>query len=352
LCYDFTEVATENITMPHPNVLKQLETYGPMAQELDRLTDQVGDLFGKGASRPEALKEFRDFCKSHDVSDVVVQLAKDKYAYNRELAAITIWDIWMLPYLDVTFSVKEPSAAYQNRLADEAKNYAWTKKILFELLGDSKQGPAELALRAVHEMSEVDPDVVLFRKRLCEVFSTSRSPSVRLEVIRCLPDLYPVDDDILQIVDDDAVACLIQATKDSDAEVRNWACFMLWSHTDNLSSKIEKALEAVLNSEPYNSEIYCEALTALARFGRADIDDIICEQLAAGTCTVGWFYAVINSHSERCFDSLIALYEQVCAEPDQDGINDVWYDAIESAISDWNDEGGLLFNIQTFTLQS
>lgn len=63
---------------------------------------------------------------------------------------------------------------------------------------------------------------------------------------------------------DDAVDCLAELTGDSEADVRNWACFGL-GQLDADGPEVREALAARLNDE--HTDTRCEALLALARTG-------------------------------------------------------------------------------------
>ncbi len=63
---------------------------------------------------------------------------------------------------------------------------------------------------------------------------------------------------------DDAVDCLAELTGDSEADVRNWACFGL-GQLDADGREVREALAARLNDE--HTDTRCEALLALARTG-------------------------------------------------------------------------------------
>ena len=216
---------------------------------------------------------------------------------------------------------------------------AWILPILRKLFLDKRSGPAELALRTVevnftcYISDEIQKQL---RDDLIKLFSNSTSSEVRLQIIQSLPNLYPMNDNAESIFDEPSLECLIKATGDSDTEVRNWACFVIRLHVDNLNSKIEKALEYVLKTEPYDSETYREALIGLARFGRKDIEKIICKQLATGNCKISWFYAVEASQSTDCLLAMLRLYENTLEEADQETIIPAWYEAIEDVLIGWN----------------
>lgn len=78
---------------------------------------------------------------------------------------------------------------------------------------------------------------------------------------------------------EDAVACLVRLTGDSQADVRNWSCFGL-GQLDADGPEVREALAARLDDE--HADTRCEALVALARTGDTRAYHKLAERLGTG----------------------------------------------------------------------
>ena len=104
--------------MPHPNALKQLENYGPIVEELDKITDLIDERFGKNIEAYEATKELVELSRKYDLRPIIEELSDDNYAYNRELAAVTIWYLWLVLDNDIKYNPKQAYSVFVDRIRE------------------------------------------------------------------------------------------------------------------------------------------------------------------------------------------------------------------------------------------
>lgn len=321
--------------MPHSNAAKQLQTYGQVAIDLDALTDRITAVKAKhksGAAKA-VYCELLDFSTTHDLRPLIAKLAQDKYAYNREIAAVTIFYWWEAWKFTIPYSTAQDKADYKSAKLAYSKRFAWTFPIVHRLLHDTCVGPIVQAVYAVRELSEIaEQNGDEFRNE-CIALCGHPSTHIRLSVVSMLTDIFPSNDEARHMLSSAALDCLIKATYDPVEKVRDWACFVLWLGVGNTSQKVEKALIDAMNREDPYSDVYMEAVIGLAGYGNEKALRITCAQFMDDNVGNGWCDAVEQSDAGDCLLALIAAYEKFL----QVNPHDSRLPFMESVIEDWND---------------
>jgi hypothetical protein len=293
--------------MPSKNALKQLQTDGQLALTIDKLTDLIDKTPERSKKAIELIK-LTELNKTNDLSLLVEKLSRDRYAYNRELAAVLIWQLWLywkfLPY-------EENRKEYQKRIKAYVSTLKWTIPILEQLIWDKAVGPTELAVIATREMEMASPSIRNKFQQLVLHAMNHRSPSVRLEAVRNMVDLYPFHKEGY-VLSGEALAAMIAATYDVDTKVRDWACFSLHNSVETNSPLVEKALSDAFRREDVDSDTYMEAVIGLAKRGyEGEVTVAICKNLTREDCGSGWLDAAEASKSAICLEEVRKMYERL-----------------------------------------
>lgn len=315
--------------MPHPNALKELKTYGLIAQTLDRLADDVDDRYGSGQSVGEATQDLIEFYLAQDIKPILNKIVKDKYAYNRELVAVTIMYLWQ------AWAYHDSDNLPKHALHKNPEELSWTLPLLQVLIEDRAAGPVELTVRALSEMRDTDETTHNLAETLLAHALSNKSADARLEVVRSVGSLIQMNDNAEWTANSSEIETLIKASEDKDEEVRNWAYFELHK-IDNLDKRIANVFRSGIVKEKPESEAALEALVGLAKYDGRLTDEFVCARIRTMDCTALWLDAANESHSTECLEALIDLYQATREEDDQEGINEYWYDQLESIIKYWN----------------
>ena len=285
--------------MPNKNVIQMLHTYGPIAIELESLTELIDGPF----KRDKVSRLLAKLAKLNDDTSlrlVVEGLSQDSYAYNRELAADTIRQLWLawkfIPY--------EDEKTYHKSVKGYVTSLAWTVPIIESLLTDSAVGPTELA---VMTMGEMGPAGIATQRKLRPLVLRTmhhKSADVRLQAVRNLHYIYPFGDDGA-VLDGLALEAMLVATYDENEKVRDWAIFTLHNDIQSTDERVQRAYLDAFQREDPDSDTYMEAVVGLAKTGmEGEASEVICKNLKREDCGSGWIDAAVASKTEKCHEAM------------------------------------------------
>jgi len=285
--------------MPSKKVFQKMQSYGPIALKLEKLTRRIDEPF-EWDKISRLLSTLAKLNANASLQPVVEALSRDSYAYNRELATNTIRQLWMrwkyLPYDD--------EKAYRERVKKYISALAWTVPTLELLLKDRAVGPTELAVMALSQMEPASSRMHRTLRPLAVHIMQHSSASVRVQAVQNVYYLYPYGDDGV-ILDEAALAAMIAATYDSSEKVRDWAIFTLHNNVQSNDPRVEKAFRDAFHREDPDSDAYMEAVNGLVvQGGEGEVVEVICQNLKREDCGTGWLDAANACKSKKCHEAM------------------------------------------------
>ncbi len=246
-----------------------------------------------------------------DAQNIIAQLSHDSRTDIREIAAALInylWRYWKyIPYHE------DKKSEYEKTIQNYARRLSWTVPLIKAFILDKAEQPVLISLYNIWEMEYAKPtEIALLRDAALSV-TKLRSIEIRKALVRTLADYYFDNDKALHLLDKPALQFYIDATYDSDEQIRDWALFELHTSVENLNDQAAKAFLDAFDRESPESDAYMEAAIGMARMRLEynHLKPVILDNLSQTYCGSGWFDIAEYMHTEEIFKALNELHDKI-----------------------------------------
>jgi hypothetical protein len=269
-----------------------------------------------------------------DAQAVIVRLSRDSRTDVREIAASLIdylWRYWKsMPYHE------DKKSAYEKTAQNYARSLSWTIPLIKDFILGRATQPLLISLYTIWEMEYAKPTEIASLRDAVLSIAKHNSVEVRKALIRTLANYYPDNGEALHILDEQAFQFYIDATYDSNEQVRDWALFELHTSIEDHSRKAAHAFAAAFERESPESEAYVEAVVGMAKLGLQydKLTAVIMDSLSQEHCGTGWFDAADYVHSEEMRTALSGLRDKIS----QTNREDERLPLLNDILNNWNHE--------------